>query len=86
MIKIIRGLKHFYILLVPLGLMLILLSLWFRYYPVVQLELIILGSSCYIGSALLHHYFDKSLTLGIILEYILLASLVIIVVTGAIYR
>lgn len=39
----------------------------------------------YIGFALTHHYFDKSLTSETILEYILIAMLVIVILAGVIH-
>lgn len=52
--------------------------------PNFQLELVLLLIIMYMGFSLSHHYFDKSLTFEATLEYILMALLVIVILTGAI--
>lgn len=46
------------------------------------LNILIIGILIYLGWALLHHKKDKSLTLLIIVEYLLTAVLVLILISG----
>ena len=71
-------------LLAPLGLFFVILSFIFKSQPTFQIEILVLFALLYLISALVHHHFDKSLTLETTIEYILLAVLVIIMVTGVI--
>lgn len=71
-------------ILIPLSLLGILLSLQFRHYNLLLLEIVILFGLFYLLSSMIHHHIDKSLTLEIIIEYILTALLMIILVSGAI--
>lgn len=50
--------------------------------PKLQFQIITGATMVYVSLALLHHFFDKSLTLEIFIEYILIASLVIIILQG----
>lgn len=49
------------------------------------IKIIILGVLLYLAWALVHHKKDKSLTLAILLEYLLTALLVVVVLTGVIF-
>jgi hypothetical protein len=48
----------------------------------VLFELLVLFTMVYFISTLVHHHFDKSLTKEVIIEYILVALLVIIMVAN----
>ncbi len=72
-------LSHFYL---PLAIIFLGLLYLFRSNSLYQVELIIASSIAYITIALLHHHLDKSLTLEIIIEYILIAILVVIILQG----
>lgn len=50
--------------------------------PFIQLCLILAAISLYLIWAFIYHYKDKSLTLGIYLEYLLTAALALIVMLG----
>lgn len=50
--------------------------------PITQLYLILAVISLYLIWAFIYHYKDKSLTLGIYLEYVLTAVLALIVLLG----
>ena len=52
--------------------------------PLLQFQLNIAAAIIYLIMAFLHHHFDKSLTLEIIIEYILIALVVIIISLGLI--
>lgn len=49
------------------------------------LKILGIGISVYLIWALIHHKRDKSLTLPILLEYVLTAMLVVILILGVIY-
>ena len=65
-----------------LSLILIIASFFLRDRNLYQYEIILVTVSLYLISSLLHHYFDKSLTLPIGLEYILIGALAFLVVFG----
>ena len=69
-------------LFLPLVVVLVVLVLIFRGHSLIQFELVTLGVILYVSTALLHHHFDKSLTVEVILEYILIAALVLIILQG----
>ncbi len=73
-----------FFLLIPLSLGIIILSFIFRSKTTIQLELIFSVTVIYMSLALIYHYFDKSLTLETIIEYILIAVLVIVIFIGTI--
>jgi small-conductance mechanosensitive channel len=74
--------KHLYRLLLPLGVAFIVLSLTLPKFRLVQAGLAISFIYIYIGFSLLHHKEDKSLTLEVTLEYILLATLTLVLILG----
>ena len=69
-------------LYLPLALVFLVSLYFFRANAIYQVEVIIGAAITYITVALLHHHFDKSLTLEIIIEYILIAILVVIILQG----
>ena len=60
------------------------LSIIFRTQSVLQLQLIFILGLAYVSISLIHHHFDRSLTIETTLEYILLASLILVVIAGVI--
>jgi len=58
------------------------LSFIFRQNSNFQLIIILGALLFYIVFSLIHHYLDKTLTLETIIEYILIAALVVIIVAG----
>lgn len=62
----------------PLALGFLGLMYWFRGDALMQVEIVVAGAVAYIAVALLHHHLDKSLTVEIIIEYILIAALVLV--------
>lgn len=69
--------SHFYL---PLASLLIVILLFYKFNPKVSMQLVTIGALIYVVSALIHHHFDKTLTLEVIIEYVLLASLIIIII------
>lgn len=67
----------------PITLALVSLVFYYKFNPLVQYNLMILTLITYLGLSLLYHKLDKSLTLQVLFEYILLGSLTIIVVLGS---
>ena len=49
------------------------------------IKILLIGTLIYLVWALLHHKRDKSLTLPILLEYLLTVALVLILISGVIY-
>ena len=47
-----------------------------------QLRILMIAAAAYLATALLHHHKDKTLTLEIMIEYILLAALALIIAQG----
>ena len=47
-----------------------------------KINIVALTSIIYLSMALVHHYKDKTLTLEVIIEYVLIALLAIVVVSG----
>ncbi|MBI3485339.1 hypothetical protein HY025_00170 [Candidatus Daviesbacteria bacterium] len=74
-----KSLVYFYFVLSILLLSLVVLL---QNSPHLQIDIVMLSAIIYITIAMLHHYFDKSLTLEVIIEYILMAALVIIILQG----
>lgn len=56
----------------------------FRFSSTIQFRIFTLAALVYLGVALLHHYKDKTLTLEIIIEYILIAVLALLILQGLI--
>ncbi len=67
---------------IPIGLFSVMLILLFKGNANLQLQILIFSAVSYVGLAIFHHHQDKSLTLEIIVEYILIAALIIIVLQG----
>lgn len=68
--------------LLPIAFVFIMLSFYFPRMIAVQLGLVVAFASLYIGASLMHHHKDKSLTPQIILEYILVATLIVVIMAG----
>lgn len=64
------------------SLVLIFLSFFFTERSYYQYEIIFIAVAVYLISSIIHHYFDKTLTLEVGLEYILIALLSVLVVFG----
>ncbi len=73
------NLSYFYM---PVALIILGVFYIFRNQPKLQFQLVVIAAIIYVILALLHHLKDKSLTLEIIIEYILMAALVIIILQG----
>lgn len=56
----------------------------FRFSPQTQFQIFVLAALVYLAVALIHHYKDKTLTLEIIIEYILIAALALLILQGLI--
>ncbi|MCL5785014.1 MAG: hypothetical protein M1142_06720 [Patescibacteria group bacterium] len=54
----------------------------YRFSRVLQMRILGLAAVVYLGAALLHHYKDRTLTLEIAIEYILIAALALIILQG----
>lgn len=54
----------------------------FQDMPLMQFQILVILSILYLGWALLHHNLDKSLTLEIIIEYVLTALLAMVILYG----
>lgn len=61
---------------------LIVLSFFFSNNNSYQYQIIFLVVILYLASSIAHHHFDKSLTLEVILEYILIGALAFLIVFG----
>lgn len=57
-------------------------SFFFKGWSAYQYQIIFLAVAIYLSSSISHHYFDKSLTLEVGLEYILIGLLAFLVVFG----
>ncbi len=53
-----------------------------RAFPFLQLRTLIIASIMYLIWAYTYHYFDKSLTVGVYMEYLLTALLALILLLG----
>ncbi|OGE26982.1 hypothetical protein A3C32_02325 [Candidatus Daviesbacteria bacterium RIFCSPHIGHO2_02_FULL_41_14] len=63
-----------------------LIALWyFRGNPVLQFQTLTVATLLYVILALLHHLKSKYLTLEILIEYILIATLALIILQSIIY-
>lgn len=76
--------KNFIYILLPLGLSFVALSFVLPQYKLIQASLAFIFLYLYIGLSLLHHKEDKSLTLEVTLEYILIATLTLVLLLGII--
>lgn len=56
------------------------LFLYFMAYPQLQMATVILTSFFYVGFALLHQYLHSDLSIKVVIEYVLIASLGITIV------
>lgn len=81
-IKRIHLLNH---LFVPISVGAIILSFLYKSQPVVQFGILMIVLLLYVSFALIHHSRNKDLTIVIMLEYILIATLAIVILTGVIF-
>jgi hypothetical protein len=70
------------IVLLVLSILFILLTVLFPFPQPVYIGMIVSFVLVYVSFSLLHHYLDKTLTVERSLEYILIASLVLIIVVS----
>lgn len=64
------------------SLVLIVASFFFKSLGQFQYLIIFLAVAIYLSSSVIHHYLDKSLTLEVGLEYILIGALAILLIFG----
>ncbi|KKR80446.1 MAG: hypothetical protein UU73_C0001G0216 [Candidatus Daviesbacteria bacterium GW2011_GWA1_41_61] len=57
----------------------------YRFSPQIQFQIFTLAAIIYVIVALVHHHKDKSLTLEIIIEYVLIAALALIILQGLLF-
>ena len=76
-----KFLKNLHLMWIYVGLSPVLFSLLllYRNQQMVVLSLTILAAILYVIVALLHHYWDKTLTVEVTLEYVLTAVLAIVI-------
>lgn len=74
--------KNLVYLLLPLGISFVILSFISPQLKIVQAGLAFSFIYLYIGFSLLHHRADKSLTLEVTIEYILIATLTVVLLLG----
>lgn len=60
----------------------VLLLFLFRFSPTLQFQILVGAATLYLSSATLHHLKDKSLTLEITIEYVLITALALIILQG----
>lgn len=73
-------------LFLSVALVAFIFNFFFQTENLVTLELTATVILIYVIFSLIHHYKDKSLTLETFLEYILIASLILILLTGVIVK
>ncbi len=81
--KVVR--LNFFWILMALTPVFIGLIVFFRYNPLIEFQILSLASLCYLMSAILHHLKDKTLKLEVMVEYILIAGLVLIVLQSLLF-
>jgi hypothetical protein len=69
-------LTHLYL---PVSFVLAILLLLFRGQSKLQFEVVCAGALIYLGISLSHHHFDRSLTMEVMLEYILIDALSLVI-------
>ena len=69
-------------LFVPLTLLFIALSIFGNHKPFIQPLILLIFTLIYLFLTILHHKLDKSLTLEGLLEYILIAGLIIVLINS----
>lgn len=72
--------RHLYLVAVVGALMLIFLGLVTSNKALIELVSVV--AFFYVGSALVHHYHDKTLTFEVVSEYILLAMLALVILVS----
>lgn len=56
----------------------------FRFSSSIQFQIFVLAALLYLAVAIIHHYRDKTLTLEITIEYVLIAALALLILQGLI--
>ena len=56
---------------------------YFRHLPPMQLQLITVAAMSYLTLALIHHLHDKTLKMDLLIEYVLIAILVLVILQSA---
>lgn len=67
---------------VPLALVFLVIMYYFKDNRKMQIQIVVVAAIIYVSLALIHHRLDKSLTPKTIIEYILLAVLIVILLQG----
>lgn len=57
----------------------------YRFSPEIQFQIFTLAALVYVIIALVHHHRDKSLTLEITIEYVLIAALALVIFQGLLF-
>ena len=66
-------------LFIPIAIICICLMYLLRGSALLQFEVVVIAGLSYLSIALVHHHFSKSLTLELIIEYILIAILALVI-------
>ncbi len=75
--------KHsFNFVYLSLALIFLAVMFYFKDDSKIQIQIVVASAIVYVATALCTHHFDKSLTFEIIVEYILLALLVLVLLSG----
>ncbi len=74
--------RHLVHSLLPLGLIFVILSFILPSLKIIQAGLAIIFIYLYLALSFLHHKEDKSLTISVTLEYILIATLALVLILG----
>lgn len=82
MIKLQKRLVLSRVLLAVLVLSALILILKVRFSPQLELTILVSATILYLAWALAYHHFDKSLTLDVFMEYVLIAILALILLLG----
>ena len=79
--KINLDLLHIFL---PLGIIFLVLAFLFNKNSSILIQGIVTMTLIYLGFSFMHHNVDKTLTLEVALEYILIACLVLVILAGVI--
>ncbi|MFH0937203.1 MAG: hypothetical protein V1808_02835 [Candidatus Daviesbacteria bacterium] len=82
-LNLLRNLNIFLVLVLITPILIIILFL-LRFTPQAQFQILLVSALIYLSLAILHHYKDRTLTLEIIIEYILIAILALLILQGLI--
>lgn len=79
--KINLDLLHIFL---PIGILLLVVVFLFNSNSNVLIQVVVTMTLIYLGFSIMHHNVDKTLTLEVALEYILIACLVLVILAGVI--